>query len=407
MTLERQRSLVRDLARRHMEIATSEEMEVKARRWRDTTSGRKPDRCPVWLNLNACRREVQPLEGLKCEDRFLRDAEDRLRWSLACHDLGDDSVLLPRWTVPAAVHFEGKHRYGVPFNRIEPTIKGGAWAYDPPIHNEKELDKLTDPRWHHDEEETVRRRERAQDLLGDIMPVEAVCGPNANAMLDNLASSLVGMDKLMLFLAIDKPLVHRLMAYLRDTALSAMAQIEAMGVLTENNDGPKHFSDSLRKTPPGQPLKASDLWIWTNSQNFELVGPDQWREFLLEYQRPILERFGATSYGCCENLTRKIDGVLTIKNLRIFVNSPWTRLEATAPRCAERGLCIEWRQLATDIMLTPDFDLIEKKLRSGLEITKGVNRFIILQEVQSVENDLPRFKRWVELAIRLCEENAA
>ena len=403
MTLEQQRHLVRDLARRYMEIATSGETKAKERRWRDTTSGRRPDRSPVWLNLNACRREVQPLEELQCEDPFLRSAEDRLCWSLACHDLGDDAVLSPEWSVGAAVQFEGEHLYGVPTPRIMPKDKGGAWAYSPAIRLETDLDKLRIPRWFHDEAATARRREQAEELLGDIIPVRVTCDLHASAHLDHIASNLIGMSELMLNLALNPELVHRLMAFLRDFALSTMDQLEAMGLLTENNNAPKHFSDSIRKTPAGQPLKAQDMWLWTNSQNFQLVGPDQFREFLLEYQRPILERCGAVSYGCCEDLTLKVAQVLTLKNLRIFVNSAWTKLEVTAPKCAERGLCIEWRQLATDMMLTPDLDRIMKGLKRGLEITKGVNRCIVLQEVQSVEGDLPRFKEWVRRAIRLCE----
>ncbi|MCX7015705.1 MAG: hypothetical protein NTW86_24660 [Candidatus Sumerlaeota bacterium] len=326
MTIEQQRALVRELARRYMDIATSDAMQTKERRWRDTTSGRTPDRAPVWLNLNACRREVQSLEDLRCEDRHLREAEDRLRWSLFCHSLGDDGVLLPEWPVSAAVHFEGEHLYGVPIQKIQPADSGGAWKYDPVIREEKDLDKLRIPRWVHNEAETARRRQRAEDLLGDIIPVRVVCGMQASPTLDNTASLLIGMQELMLNLADNPAMVHRLMAFLRDFALSAMEQVEAMGLLTENNNGHKHLSDSIRRTPAGQPLKTSDLWIWTNSQNFQLVGPAQFREFLLEYQRPILERCGATSYGCCEDLTLKIDHIATIKNLRIYVNSNLTKL---------------------------------------------------------------------------------
>ncbi|MBI3946792.1 MAG: hypothetical protein HY321_12790 [Armatimonadetes bacterium] len=42
---------------------------------------------------------------------------------------------------------------------------------------------------------------------------------------------------------------------------------------------------------------------------------------------PILTRFGLSRYGCCEDLTRKMDRVLTIPNPRKFVCSAWTDLE--------------------------------------------------------------------------------
>jgi len=37
----------------------------------------------------------------------------------------------------------------------------------------------------------------------------------------------------------------------------------------------------------------------------------------------------------------------------------------------------------------------------------GKSWFIALQEVQTVENDLPKFMEWVRRAIRLSEEDAA
>ncbi|OPZ09233.1 MAG: hypothetical protein BWZ10_02572 [candidate division BRC1 bacterium ADurb.BinA364] len=362
----------------------------------------------MWLNLRACRREVQPLEELQCEDRPFRDAEDSLRWALFGLELGDDAVLLNEWPVAAAVRFEGEHRYGVPMNTIPSHDPGGAWAYDPAIRDERDLDKLTIPQWRHHEAETARRLEAAEELLGDIIPVKLACGIPITPFFCKDAASLIGFNELMLGIALNPETIHRLMAFLRDAALSTIDQVEAMGILTENNNHCyKHLSDSIRQTPAGQPLKASDLWLWSNSQNFELVGPRQFREFLLDYQMPVMRRYGAVSYGCCETLTKKLDEVFSIPNLRIFVNSPWTDLKAATPYCARRGACLEWRQMATDMAIPNNFEHIEKKLREGLAITRGVNRFIVLQEVQTVDNDLERFKRWCRLAVRLSEEDAA
>ena len=61
-----------------------------------------------------------------------------------------------------------------------------------------------------------------------------------------------------------------------------------------------------------------------SGQNGPLMSPAMWEEFLLNYQKPIIEMFGLCGYGCCENLTHKIDGVLSIPNLRIFVSSAWS-----------------------------------------------------------------------------------
>ena len=403
MRLEEQRALVRELARRHMAIATSDEMKIKDRRWRDTMSRRTPDRVSVWLNLRACRREVQPVEGLRCDDPFLRAVEDELRWRQACHSFGDDAVVLPYWPVEAGVRNEVPHGWGVRIKHERPPTPGGAWKYDPPLRDEADFAKLQAPRFYHDEAETARRRERYEDLLGDIIPVRIACSSRATSNLGNVAAYLIGLDALMLNLAMNPAMIHRLMAFLRDASLATLDQIEPMGLLTENNDAPKHFSDSLKTSPDCEPVKVSDLWHWTNSQEFELVGPDMWREFCLDYQRPIVERFGAVSYGCCENLTLKIDDILSLGNLRVFVSSPWTDLEAAAAKCAERGVCIEWRQKATDVTFASDLERCRAHLERGLRVTQGLNRFIVLQEVQTLNNASQRFKDWVTMAIELSE----
>lgn len=404
MNIQKQRDLVRELARQCMAIATSDENTARMNRWRDTMSGRRPDRVLVWLNLCACRREVQPFEDLRCDNPYLRNVEDELRWRIVCQQWGDDAFLLPYWQVGARLRFDSEHQWGVPFGRTKPTTAGGAWKYDPPLKCAADLDKLVAPKYTRDADETQRRRERAEGLLGDIMPVRVTGGAHASSNLGMIAANLIGLDALMLNLAMEPEMIHRLMAFLRDAALDAIEQTESMGIYTENNNTTKHFSDSLKTTPDSEPVKASDLWHWTNSQEFELVGPAQFREFKLEYQRPILERFGAVSYGCCENLTLKVDDVLSIDNLRIFVSSPWTDLEVVTPKCAERGVCIEWRQKATDVTFGGDLEGCSKHVERGLRVTQGVNRFIVLQEVQTLNHAPQRFRDWVSTAIELSEK---
>jgi hypothetical protein len=84
-----------------------------------------------------------------------------------------------------------------------------------------------------------------------------------------------------------------------------------------------------------------------------------WEKLRLNYQEPIFGRYGLVGYGCCENLTPKIDGVLSIPNLCSFVCSAWTCLEAmqdavgqehtiTWPRRArQRPLAATWRRAAS------------------------------------------------------------
>ena len=68
------------------------------------------------------------------------------------------------------------------------------------------------------------------------------------------------------------------------------------------------------------------------AQEFTTFGPDMFEEFMFNYQKPILERYGLTAYGCCEDLTRKIGVIKKLRNLRRIAVSPF----ADPVKCAEQ-----------------------------------------------------------------------
>ena len=403
MTRDEERNYVRELARQAMAIASASEMALKRQRWSDAYMLRAPDRVPIWCRPTGCRSELLPEEDLRCTDPLCRPAENQLRWTLICHDLDDDAIVNPYWSVPAAAECEAPPVWGVETKRIPPTAERGSWAFDPAIKDEGDLDKLVMPSWRHNASKTQQRLEQAEELLGDIMPVRVTGRSPLGVGLGAMASQLIGLEGLLLNVAMKPQMVHRLMAVLRDGVMKAMDQVEAMGILTENNDEQIHVSESLKTSPSDVPARFSDLWIWTESQAFGEISPDMWREFLLDYQMPILERYRYVSYGCCENLTRKIDGVLSIPNLRIFVNSPWTDLAVAAEKCRDRA-CIAWRQKATDVIFADDLTDVRKRLEDGLRITQGLSRVIVLQEVMTTNGNPSRLREWTAMAKRASEE---
>jgi len=403
MTRDEERNYVRELARQVIAIATDPEMAIKRQRWSDAYMLRAPDRVPIWCRPTGCRSELLPEDALRCTDSLYRSAENQLRWILICHNLNDDAVVNPYWTVPAAVECEAPPVWGVETKRIPPTAERGSWAFDPAIKDEAGLEKLVMPSWRHDAFKTQQRLEQAEDLLGDIMPVKVTGRAPLGVGLGAMASQLIGLEGLLLNVAMRPQMVHRLMAFLRDGVMKAMDQVEAMGILTENNDEQIHVSEGLKTSPGDVPVRFGDLWVWTESQAFGEISPDMWREFLLDYQLPILERYRYVSYGCCENLSRKIDGVLSIPNLRIFVNSPWTDLAVAAERCRDRA-CIAWRQKATDVIFADDLTDVRKRLEHGLRITRGLSRVIVLQEVMTTNGNPSRLKDWTAMAKCASEE---
>jgi hypothetical protein len=405
MTLQEraEREYVRDLARQVAEIAASEENARVRRRWRDVNALRKPDRPPVWCRPVGAWAELLPEDSLRCRDPRRRGVEREFRMTLLKRDIGDDSPVDGFYSVPAAFECDPPNIWGVDVKRHMPGEAGGAWAYDPPLRTDADFDRLRLPDFACNARHTEENLSRAHDLLNGILPVRLVCDAPLHSILCVYAAELRGLTPLMLDMADAPERVHRLMAHLRDGVLRAMRQVEATGLLTPNNTGPMTCSDPVGPPAPDGRVTFRSLWVMTNSQEFDQVSPRMWQEFLLDYQRPIVEQFGLAGYGCCENLTRKMDGVLSLPNLRIFVCSAWTDLAKVVERVGT-DYVLMWRQKASDVVFPDDLAVIRRDLENGLRLLKGCRFQIVLRELQTLAGHPRRLHEWTRLAMEAAEQ---
>ncbi len=395
-------ALGRELARQVAEHAASDENQRICRRWRDVNALRRPDRAPVWCRPVGAWAEILPDGALQCEEPSLRSVERRFRQILVKRDIGDDEPLDAFLPVVATFDREPANLWGVDIGRRHSGEPGGAWAYDPPLKTEADFDRLRLPHFVFNEAKTQEALSRADELLGDILPAKLLCGPPLGATLGTAAADLRGLTQLMLDMADQPHLVHRLMAHLRDATLGAIAAAEATGRLTPNHTGPMTCSDPIHTDPPAisrpaEGFSCKNCWLMLNSQEFDQVSPAMWEEFLLEDQRPIMARYGLIGYGCCENLTHKIDGLLAIPNLRIFVASAWTDLDKVVERCGADTVIL-WRQKARAVVFPTDTATIRRDLEDGMRRLQGCHVQIVLRELQTLAGHPRRLHAWTRLA---------
>ena len=137
-------------------------------------------------------------------------------------------------------------------------------------------------------------------------------------------------------------------------------------------------------------VNRKDLWIFMASQETTLVSPAMFDEFIVQYQLPIIAHYGLCAYGCCEDLTQKIDVLRQIPNLRRIAVTPWADLA----RCAEqigRDYVISWRPSPAEMVCTAfDRDRIRRSVRDAMEICRGLNVEVTLKDVQTVGGDFNR-----------------
>jgi hypothetical protein len=334
--------------------------------------------------------------------------EYQLRKSLYKFDLGDDDVVEP-WVDVEVVSNLGKDRnvglWGFTVGRQKTESLG--WIYDRhPLRDETDLEKMTLPTLHYDEESTRKRKARIEDLLGDILPVKLTLGP-ANrqwAKLHSWASALCGMADIYVFM-MDKPgFVHALMRKMMSGILDLMDECEENNILKLNNAGRLSCGSLPRPDYDGIHVGFKDIWGRGESQEFDGVSPAMYHDFLFQYQLPILERFGIINYGCCENLTDKLEFVKTIPNLRQFICSAWTDL-ASVVDALEDKYVIEWRQSATDVVGAERIDDLRTNFVEGLRIVEGCNVQVMLDSVMTLDGKPDRLQEWVSFAKEIVANN--
>ena len=110
-----------------------------------------------------------------------------------------------------------------------------------------------------------------------------------------------------------------------------------------------------------------------------------------------MKHFGRSAYGCCENLTGKIDMLRQIPNLRRIAVTPSADVRA----CGERigaDYVMSYRPNPAE-MVCCGFDeaRIRRIVGNAIEVFRGRHFDITLKDVDTVEGEPWRLRRWGEI----------
>ncbi len=413
MTLSSDISILRELASRYSQAAAKPVQDERRALWRAHMS-LKPTRPPVLFTYgmwNVWCRETFGEEHLQCEDGFFREQEQALRLLLFHDTIGDDFILEPWFTLRAAVITPPEGLWGVYEARVgeENYQKGGSYKPDPPIKAWQDMTRLLQPAHRIDEAETARRLERLQEAIGDLLTINLDRSPaylNFQGDISTTVAALRGLGQIMYDMSDSPAELHALLAFLRDGILQTHQQAEKGGdwSLTAQKNQVMCYCDDLEAPKPNAfGRQRSELWCHMAAQEYTLVSPRMHDEFLLQYQLPIMEAFGLVAYGCCENLTSKINMLRQVKNLRSIAVTP----TASVSKCAaliEDDFVFSWRpNPARMVCVGFDENEVRRNLHEGLEQARGCRAHILLKDVETVEGDLSRLPRWAQIARQVAE----
>jgi hypothetical protein len=407
------KSVLRELARRYLEAANDPMYQEKRNLWSKKNNLRKtrPLVIASFGMWNVWCREVFGDHAMQCQDPFYRGYERFLRMKLFQHEVGDDQVLEPWITQRATLTSGGwEDIWGVHTGHVASEENGGAWQYDPPLKTWDDMAKLRIPHHGVDEEDTRRNLARLQDAVGEILTVNLDRSPDCLGFLSDISTTLCklrGLEQVMIDMYESPEELHRLLAFMRDGVLANQDEAEIAGDvnLCSSVSQEPFYCETLEPLKPNAGArKLKELWGFAAAQEFTLISPEMHEEFMLRYQLPILSRFALTSYGCCENLTRKIEMLRAIPNLRLISVAP----TADVARCAEQikdDYVFSWRPNPTDMVCYGwDESRIRSIINEGCASAKDCHLVIHLKDIETVEGDPTRLRRWVELVRRETEK---
>lgn len=404
--------VLRDLAKQFKEIACKDIQRERRNLWRKHNSLIKT-RTPVLVRMFMAWQEIYPDRDLKCEEPLFREQERYLRQMIFQDSIGDDYVIEP-WITVKAIH-EGPHgnnRWGPAIDFIRDHESGGR-KFNPSINELGDIKKLVKPYHKIDRGKTAMKVDRIRDAVGDIIEVDVDTGPvfwYFNGDISTDLAGLRGLEQLMWDMYDNPEWLHELVAFMRDGIMAVHDQAEAAGdwTLCNNENQAMPYTMELEEPKSNvRGVKRSSLWAYMASQEFALISPEMFEEFLLRYQIPILEKFGLVAYGCCEDLTRKIKCLRKIKNLRRIAVTPW----ADTRSCAEqigKDYVVSYRPSPAEticISFEPERirEIVGKAMKNFKESDCRVD--ITLKDIQTLRGKPENLREWVRIVREVAEKH--
>jgi hypothetical protein len=408
---QKDKTILRDLARQLAEVAALPVQQEKAELWR-RLNRLDPVRPMVWCNVaGSCWEEMLGEDELQTTAPWCRGQEMALRQHLYHWEhIKDDRVFDSTIVCPIAIHDTG---WGIEVNATRPDHWFGASRYNTVIEKESDIDMIQMPQVSVDWEATERNCERLHEAYDEVLAIERRGRDGFWFAIMDEFIRWRGIQRVFVDM-VDRPQwVHEAMARMTRGWLGRLDQLESQDLLCLNNgnqrvgSGAFGFTDELPQSDfDATHVRTTDMWGHAATQIFSEVSPAMHDEFALRYERQFCERFGMSSYGCCEPLHLKVDIAKTIPNLRRLSMSPWVDV-AVGAAAVGRDCIFSWKPNPA-ILGGEEWcpELAREQIRDALEKSKGCVVEIVMKDLHTCRREPHRIWEWTQIASELAEEYA-
>lgn len=395
--IQKDKDIIRELAKRYMELATDESQQKMNKRMLDTND-LKLVRPPVLIDeIPWYQMDIDGELTCLCEDKETRKVEAWLRQAIYRRKhFKADTMLEPFYPVVMAYDSTG---IGIELKeeiiRTDGQNNIVSHGYEDVLEDESSVDLIKIPTFTARPDKDEARVAFLSELLGDALPVK-LCGRSYlyHAPWDKIARYR-GMEAI-LYDFYDRPEhLHAIRQKFHDIAVAEMDFIEKELHVCPNRP-------NLHCTPAYISGLAEDgwkaTWLRTMAQGFSEVSPAMHQEFELDYIMKIADRFAYTYYGCCEPLDNKLDIIFQIPNLRKVGVSPWAKEEIMAERLGGNYVYAR-KPNPAHVALSTDPDVIRKETEKTVKLCQkyGCPVEFVLKDISTVSNKPQNLIVWSEV----------
>lgn len=353
----------------------------------------KPSRPLILCDPEFSWREIISDAQLKCTNALARHWEHRLRKEIFWGEkMGDDRVV------------ENRFKVGWVYKR---TYWGPDTSSVKPQYNLTDLNDLSGLQFQTitvDRDATTEVVHLAREIFDRVLPVKLREQWYWSLGLTRELIKLRGIDQYLQDIKTNPSGVHNLMTFLRDGTLDLITFLENAGLYSLNNEGDYigsggfGWTNELPASDYTGTARAKDLWALFESQDTSALAPELYGEFVLQYQKPIMERFGLICYGCCEPMAERWHLLKDIPNIRRVSVSPTCDRAKMAENLQDKYIysC----RPNPNILASANFDasVARKDIRDILEKSRGCHLEIIMKDHDTIYNDPARAVEWCKIA---------
>lgn len=395
------RNILKKLAEKVAKIAASPEMKGTRLLWKRHNMLEKT-RPVIFCDPENGWNEIITESQMKCAGKLAGRWEMDLRKEIFWGEkMGDDKPVEPFFDVPYTVSPDDWGAKAV----YHQTDSLGSYIWDNPVKDYKiDLEKLHSPDFKIDHATTSGCLEIAEDIFSGILTVRLKGTWWWSLGLTLPGASLRGLQNMFMDFIDHNDEIKELLSIISRGHMDKLNYLEKNGLLSLNNDGTYigsggfGFTDELPQNYFNGRVRCRDMWGFTESQETVNVSPEMYEEFIFPYEKPIMDRFGLTCYGCCEPVNSRWHIVKRHHNLRRVSCSPWADYEKMAEYLQDRYIF----SMKPNPTVLAEPVINEEEIRTGLrkefEITKGCVVEVVMKDNHTIGKNPENVVRWCRIA---------